>query len=812
MPFRSSTEASSLPRCRVSRLLPLAALVAVAGVAATVATTNAALAQVQLTDADRRLLDEYCLSCHNDEDYSGSLDLALFLEDDVLAHADTWEKVIRKLRAGMMPPPGQPRPDQATYNALTSGLETTIDSNSKMNAGSVMMHRLNRAEYANAIRDLLALEIDTAALLPADTSARGFDNIAGSLTISPTLLEAYATAAARVARMAVGFWTSPTEMTYIAAGDTSQNQHLEGLPLNTRGGLAVRHNFPADGDYTFHIQNFGVGNFLPGQQLELSIDGERMQVWDYTGVGLNVGMGGDRDGALEVTVPVKAGTHLVGATFVATGYRPQLNMIKEFDRKSIENEPLPQLQYDPVIGLLKVMGPFNAQRPKDSPSLRKVYVCHPANSDEESACARQILSTLARQAYRRPVIDADVDVLMEFYGVGAQEGGFEAGIEVALRRLLVDPEFLVRVEHEPDNVAVGETYAISDLELASRLSFFLWSSLPDEELVSLAADNKLNDPAVLQQQVTRMLNDPRSQALVQNFAQQWLYLRNLPSTSPDGIYYPNWDDELRKGFQRETELLFESVVREDRPVTDLLDADYTFVNERLAKHYGMPNIYGSHFRRVKLGPEFDYRRGLLGQGSFLSVTFTENFRISPVKRGVWVLENILGTPPPEPPPNVPALEETADAENPILTLRDQMTRHRQEEPCATCHKLMDGIGFSLANFDADASWRTLEGHPRKGDGNSYPIDTKVELWDGTTVDGPVELRNNLLKYSPQFVRFATEKLMTYGLGRGVEYYDMPLVRSIVRNAEDDQYRFSALVLGIVESPAFRMRTKQEETQ
>jgi hypothetical protein len=768
-------------------------------------------AQAKLPDAVRAQLDNYCVTCHNLDDYSGGLDLSQFLGEDVTQHAEVWEKVIRKLRAGMMPPPGESRPDWSSYTALTAQLENTIDTNSSIDPGSVMLHRLNRTEYANAIRDLLALEIDTTTLLPADTSARGFDNIAGSLTLSPTLLEAYATAAGRVARMAVGYWTAPTEMTYIASGDVSQNQHLEGLPLGTRGGFAVQHNFPADGNYTFHMQNFGVGNFLPGEQLELSIDGERVQLFDYTGVGLNVGMGGDRDGALEVTTAVKAGTHLVGATFVATHYRPELNMIKQYDRKSIENEPLPQLQNDPIVGLLKVMGPFDAQRPTDTPSLRKVYVCHPANTDAEPACARQIFSTLARQAYRRPVNAADVDVLMEFYQQARAEGSFEDGIEIGLRRLLVDPEFLVRVETEPTDVAVGASYPISDLELASRLSFFLWSSIPDEELLALASENKLGDPAVLEQQVRRMLDDPRSAALVQNFAQQWLYLRNLPSTSPDGIYYPNWDDELRKGFQRETELLFESVMREDRPVTDLLDADYTFVNERLAKHYGIPNIYGSHFRRVPLTGELDYRRGLLGQGSFLSITFTENFRTSPVKRGVWVLENILGTPPPEPPPNVPALEETVDEANPIRTLRDQLTLHRKEEPCATCHKLMDGIGFALANFDADASWRTMEGHPRKGDGNSYPIDASVELWDGTPVNGPVELRNNLLKYSPQFVRFVTEKLLTYGLGRGVEYYDMPLLRQIVAGAEDEDYRFSALVLGIVESPAFRMRVKQEET-
>lgn len=769
-------------------------------------------APVTLESPSRTQIDKYCLGCHNQDDYAGGLDLSPLLDVDVIANAQTWEKAVRKLRAGMMPPPGQPRPAEKQYADLVATLEHTIDAHSKVNPGSVMLHRLNRAEYANAVRDLLALNVDVSTLLPADSSARGFDNIAGSLTISPTLLEAYSTAAARVARMATGYWTSPTEMTYFAPGDTSQNQHLERLPLGTRGGFAIDHNFPADGNYTFQMQNFGVGTFNPGQQLELSIDGERKKLFAYTGVGLNVGMGGDLDGTLEVTVPVTAGSHLVGATFIDTGFRPHLNMVKEYARKSIENEPLPQLQNDPVVGFLKIVGPFEAKRPSDTPSLRKIYSCRPANTDAEPACAREILGKLARQAYRRPVTASDLNVLMEFFAKGRQSGTFENGIEVALRRLLVDPEFLVRVEKEPANVPSGTSYAISDLELASRLSFFLWSSLPDEELIALASQKKLNDPATLRKQVKRMLEDPRSQALVTNFAQQWLYLRNLPSTSPDGIYYPNWDDELRKSFQRETELLFESIVRENRAVTDLLDADYTFVNERLAKHYGMPHIYGSHFRRVKLGPDLDYRRGLLGQGSFLSVTFTENFRISPVKRGVWVLENILGTPPPEPPPNVPALEETKDDDHPIRTLRDQMVQHRQNEPCATCHKLMDGIGFSLMNFDADGSWRTLEGHPRKGDGQSYPIDTRVELWDGTPVNGPVQLRNNLLKYSPQFVRFVVEKLMTYGLGRGVEYYDMPQVRSIVSAAEKDQYRFAALVSGIVESPAFRMRTKQESKQ
>ncbi|HTR00612.1 MAG TPA: DUF1592 domain-containing protein [Candidatus Acidoferrum sp.] len=769
------------------------------------AAMSVAAPAVVLDTAARNQIDKYCLGCHNADDYVGGLDLSAVVDGDVVAHSETWEKAIRKLRAGMMPPPGKQRPAPKQYGELVTDLERTIDSHSKVNPGSVMLHRLNRTEYANAIRDLLALDIDATTLLPADSSARGFDNIAGSLTISPTLLEAYATAAARVARMATGYWTAPTEMTYFAAADTSQNQHLERLPLGTRGGFAVDYNFPADGNYTFQMQNFGVGNFNPGQQLELSVDGERKKLFDYTGVGLNVGMGGDLDGTLEVTVPVKAGSHLVGATFIDTGYRPHLNMIKEYARKSIENEPIPQLQNDPVVGFLKIIGPFEPKRPTDTPSLRMIYTCHPANTDAEPSCAREILGKLARQAYRRPVTADDLAVLMEFYAKGRKNGRFEDGIEVGLRRLLADPEFLVRVEKEPANVPAGATYSISDLELASRLSFFLWSSLPDEELIALAEQKKLNDPAMLRKQVKRMLEDPRSEALVTNFAQQWLYLRNLPSTSPDGIYYPNWDDELRKGFQRETELLFDSIVRENRPVTDLLDADYTFVNERLAKHYGIPNIYGSHFRRVKLGPEFDYRRGLLGQGSFLSVTFTENFRVSPVKRGVWVLENILGTPPPEPPPNVPPLEDSNKDPGRVLTLREQMTIHRKNQPCAGCHKIMDPIGFALENFDADGKWRVNQG----GEGGT-PIDASVTLFDGQPANGPAGLRTALLRYSPQFVRMITEKMMTYALGRGVEDADMPQLRAIVRDAAKDDNRFSAILLGVVKSPQFQMRAKTVE--
>ncbi len=757
--------------------------------------------------SERAVLDRYCVTCHNDKAKTANLSLQNLDLTTAGDHPELWEKVVRKLRAGVMPPPGMRRPPLPEYEGLRDWLETEIDRKAAghANPGSIVLHRLNRTEYANAIRDLLDLEIDPTTLLPPDDSARGFDNIAGSLTISPTLLEAYMTAATRVARMAVGYWKTPTEAAYIAPGDTSQNQHIEGLPFGTRGGMLVRHSFPADGEYKFSIQNFGLGKYIPGEQLELLIDGERVHLFDYVGVGLTQGMQGEGDGSLDLTIAVKAGTHQVGATFIATNYRPSLDLIRQYERKSLENNSIPQLQYYPAIGLLRIQGPFNPIRPVDSRSIRKVFTCRPASAGQEEPCAKEILGTVARRAYRRPPTPADLERSMSFYQEGRREGAFEDGIELALRRILTSPQFLVRAEQESGNAAAGQPYRITDLELASRLSFFLWSSIPDDELINLASQNKLHEPRVLEQQARRMLNDSRSQRLVENFADQLLYLRNLPATSPDGVFYPNWDDELRKSFRRETELLFESIMREDRNVVDLLTADYTFLNERLAQHYGIPNIYGSRFRRVTLGPELDYRRGLLGQGSFLSVTWVQNFRTSPVKRGVWVLENILGTPPPEPPPNVPPLEDSKGEGGKILTLREQMTMHRKNEPCASCHKLMDPIGFALENFDADAKWRIKQG----GDGG-VPIDASAELWDGTKVNGPIELRQALLHYAPQFVRMVTEKMMTYGMGRGVEYYDMPVLRSIVRDAEKNNYRFSSLLMGVIKSAAFQMRTRTEE--
>ncbi len=770
---------------------------------------EALLAQIPAASGvatNKALLDRYCGGCHNDKLKASNFSLQNVDLNKVADHPEIWERVIRKMRAGMMPPAGMNRPPQAQYDGLRDWLEEQIDQKAtgRPNPGSVVMHRLNRTEYANAIRDLLDLEIDVNALLPADNSARGFDNVAGSLTISPTLIEAYTTAAARIARMSVGYWKSPTEAAYIAPGDTSQTQHIDGLPFGTRGGMKVRHAFPADGDYTFNVQNFGLGRFIPGETLLFLIDNETVATKEYKGVGLTAANAASGDGSIDVTVHVKAGSHTVGVTFLADNFRPSLDLIKHYERTSLEDNPIPQLQYHPAVGMLRIRGPFKATRPEDSRSLRKVMTCTPKTQAEESACYKEILTTLLRRAFRRPVTANDMEWVLGFYQEGRREGDFRDGIELALRRILTSPQFLIRAEREAAAAVPGQPYRITDQELASRLSFLLWSSIPDDELIKVAADNQLHLPAVLEKQVRRMLVDPKSAALVENFGDQLLYLRNLPATSPDGLFYPNWDDELRKAFRRETELLFESIIKENRNVVDLLTADYTFLNERLAQHYGIPNIYGSQFRRVQLGSELDYRRGLLGQGSVLSLTWVQNFRTSPVKRGVWVLENILGTPAPEPPPNVPPLEDTK-SDKKILTLREQMTLHRQAEPCASCHKLMDPIGFSLENFDADGSYRTRQG----GEGG-VPIDTAVTLWDGSKINGPIELRTALLRYSPQFVRMVTEKLMTFALGRGVEDEDMPVVRLIVHEADRDHDRFFSILMGIIKSQPFQFRTKQVE--
>ena len=731
----------------------------------------------------------------------------------VSEHPEVWEKVVRKLRAGMMPPAGARRPDRAAITTFASNLETDLDHlvQAKPNPGAPALHRLNRNEYANAIRDLLALEIDATALLPADDSSAGFDNNADALGVSPALMERYLAAASKISRLAIGDATvAPSEKTYPVANDLTQNYHVEGLPFGTRGGILIKHNFPVDGEYTFAVElsRGGGGVFagagsVKGEQLEVSLNAARVKLFDLQGGG----PAPDDDSAalpgLQVRTPVKAGSQAVGVTFIAKNYAPVEDTLQPYQRSMFPGAVWSVL---PHVGSVTIKGPYKVSGVGDTASRRRIFACHPAREATELACAKEIVSTLARRAYRRPVTDQDLETLLGFYQSGRNKGVFDGGIEMALRRILASPEFVFRFEREPAGVKPGEPYRIGDVELASRLSFFLWSSIPDDELMKQASLGKLKDPGVLQQQVRRMLADPRSQGLVGNFAGQWLYLRNLQSIAPALEEFPDFDDNLRQAFRTETEMFFDSIVHEDRNVLDLLTANYTFVNERLARHYGIPNIYGSQFRRVTLSPD-NPRRGLLGQGSILMATSLAT-RTSPVLRGKWILENILGAPPPEPPPDVPTLKENVKPTDQSVetvaapSVRQRMEEHRANQPCAGCHKMMDPIGFALENFDGVGQWRTQDGRA--------PVDASGQLVDGTKVNGPAQLREALTGYSEQFFRTVTEKILTYAIGRGVEYYDMPAIRAVVRDAARDNDRFSALILGVVKSPPFQMRVKKAE--
>jgi mono/diheme cytochrome c family protein len=766
-------------------------------------------AQSAAPPTERAFVDRYCIGCHSDRAKTGGLTLQRISLDSTPEATEIWEKVVRKLRGGMMPPLGAPRPDQPTIDGIVSLLETSIDraALARPNPGRSPLHRLNRTEYANAVRDLLALDIDATSLLPADDEANGFDNIADVLKVSPSLLEQYLTASRKIAGLAVGASkVAPASAVYRVPPDRAQSDHVEGLPLGTRGGIVIRHNFPLDADYDFRVNLLqNIVGYVPGLEwphtLEISIDGERV---------FTAPVGGDADNTLSDTnlaqaketldqrlrarIRVKAGPRVVGVAFVKKSSAESVEPLQPFTR----DLDMQNMNGVPLIEHVQIGGPFDPTGAGDTPSRRRIFVCRPAhaNAREETACAKTILSTVARRAYRRPV-DTDIDTLLGFYDAGRSQGGFDRGIEDALRFILTSPKFLFRDEPDPPGVAPGAVYPITDLELASRLSFFLWSSVPDDQLLTVATQGKLKDPVVLDRQVRRMLADARSKALVDNFAAQWLFVRNLQSFQPDTATFPNFDDNLRQAFRRESELFFESVMREDRNVLDLLTADYTFVNERLARHYGIPNVYGSRFRRVTLPDE--NRRGLLGQGSMLAVTSYPN-RTSPVLRGKWILENILGTPPPPPPPNVPTLKENSEGGK-VLSVRERLEEHRKNPACATCHRVMDPLGFSLDNFDATGEWRTKEAV-------GVPVDASGQLADGTPVDGPVALRNALLKHPEQFVRTMTEKLLTYGLGRGLEYYDMPVVRAIARDAARQNYRFSSLITGIVKSSTFQTKKAQ----
>ena len=758
---------------------------------------------------ERALLDRYCVTCHNDSLQVAGLALDTLDVARVGDHAGVWEKVVGKLRAGMMPPAGRPRPDRDAASRLAAYLETELDRSAAANPDpgrSAALRRLNATEYRNAIRDLLDLEIDVAALLPADDSSAGFDNVSlGGL--DPGRFERYLAAARKISRLAVGAPVrSPVADTFVVPSDLNQMVHVEGMPFGTRGGAEFDYNFPVDAEYELRVElgkswnTNRIGGLREPHDVVILLDGAPVEVLTVTpparrpAATQSLDQRDDRpaDADLVVRVPVGAGPHVVGAAFVSQGAELVERHRQPFLKVHITVGGDQRTQ--PNVYSITVTGPFEATGPGDTPSRRRIFTCRPADAapDAERACAAEILSTLARRAYRRPVAAAAVDLLLGFFEDGRADGGFEQGIEMALRRLLVSPEFLLRVERDP--AGADGPYRVSDLELASRLSFFLWSSLPDDELIEAAARGALRDPAGLESQVRRMLADERSASLVTNFAAQWLYLRNLPAVSPDFIVFPDFDETLRRALREETELFFESVLREDRSVLDLITADYTFVNERLARHYGMPGVAGSHFRRVALPPGSP-RGGLLGHGSILAVTGYAT-RTSPVVRGKWVLENLLGTPPPPPPPNVPPLDEAKSAA--ALSMRERMEEHRRNPVCAACHALMDPVGLSLENFDAIGRWRTLTP-------GLAPIDASGGLPDGTTFDGAAGLRQAILDRSDQFVRTLADKLLTYALGRATEHYDAPAIRAVERDAADGGYRFSDLVLGIVRSTPFQMR-------
>ena len=759
--------------------------------------------------APRDVIATYCTSCHNQRLRTAGLTLDSINVDDVAGSAEIWEKVVRKVRGGLMPPAGARQPDAPTRDAFVTSIEAELDRAwaAHPNPGRPLLRRLNRAEYANAVRDLVALDVDVAALLPPDDSAYGFDNISDALNVSPSLQERYLAAAEKIGELAIGDPEAGTlSDTYHVRGDVSQNQHLDGMPLGTLGGTRVTHFFPRDGEYVIQTRLFRTNFDNPRgieylHEFELTLDGERVHHATIGGAAdLSAAFALPKETAdaiderLAVRIRVRAGPHDVVAAFIGSAPTMDATKLRPFLKSAFDT-----LDWTgrPHVRTVTVTGPFNATGPGDTPARRRIFTCRPTGSSNEQNCARQIVATLARRAFRAPVNETDMQPLLAFYRSGRQEGSFDLGIERALQLILASPKFVFRAERDPADLKPGSVHRVSDVELASRLSFFLWSSIPDDELLAEANAGRLKDPSVLERQTRRMLADPKAQALVSNFAGQWLHLRNLRNAQPHADDFPDFDDNLRHAFQRETELLFESVMREDRSVVDLLRADYTFVNERLARHYGIPNVYGSQFRRVPVTD--DARKGLLGHGSFLTLT-SHATRTSPVLRGKFVLENILGTPPPPPPPDVPTLKENEKGQKP-KTVREQMAEHRANPTCASCHKIMDPIGFALDNFDAVGAWRTEDA--------GAPIDVSGELTDGTRIDGVVSLRKAILARPDLFTGTMTEKLLVYALGRGLDDHDMPVVRAILRTAAAHDYRFSSLILGVVDSVPFQMRMKME---
>ncbi|HLH96361.1 MAG TPA: DUF1592 domain-containing protein [Xanthobacteraceae bacterium] len=748
----------------------------------------------------------YCDTCHFGPKARANLNLEGLDLANLDAKGEVWEKLLRKLRAREMPPPGMPRPDDATYDALVKAIEAERDRVSEIrpNPGHPTLHRLNRTEYANVIRDLLAVDVDVSEMLPADDTGYGFDNIGDVLQVSPLLMERYLSAAAKISRVAVGDTKIPVAyQTYpISHGLNQSDRMSEEMPLGSRGGTEVRHRFPVDGVYEISVQLargkadefLGMGT---ERKVDLRLDDRRLGLFTVAaskGKGsVDAGYGGfgggnDPDAHMKVRLPVKAGSHELLATFVKDTVVSE-DFVPKRGRDGNDKD------YFEGIGAITVVGPFDVQGPGSTESRDKIFICHPDDPSGEQACAEKILGNLAHRAYRRPIVAEDLPPLMALYRQGAKTGGFEAGIRLALQKILVSPEFIFRLELDPPGAAPGSVHPVSDVELASRISFFLWSSMPDDELLSVAESGGLSDPAVREKEVRRLLADPRSEALVKNFVGQWLFLRNIPRVQPDSGAFPNFDDNLRQAMEEETELVVDSTLREDRNVADLLTTDYTFVNQRLAEHYGIKGIYGNEFRRISITDP--NRMGLLGQASIMTVTSYPN-RTAPTIRGKWVLEQLLGTPPPPPPPNVPALKD--DGSTKSLTMRQRMEEHRASPQCAVCHRLMDPIGFALENYDGIGRWREFA-----GDEGTGTIDASGVLPDGTAFDGPAGLRDILVARREQFVQTFTERLLTYGLGRGVEQYDAPIIRRIVREASADDYKWSSIVLGIVNSNPFQMR-------
>jgi hypothetical protein len=746
-----------------------------------------------------------CYDCHNAAEQVGDLNLEALSFDDVGAHAETWEKVIRKLRAGLMPPAdGGPTLDREEREELVVWLENEIDKTAQPYLPAPGLHRLNRTEYTNAIRDLLALEVDATKFLPPDDSSHGFDNMAGTLTTSPALMEAYLSAAGKISRLAIGTETAPTLAVFDAPHDTSQNGYIEGLPFGTRGGMLIEHEFPADGNYVFTVKGMTgyftavLGN-VKGEQLEVTVDGVRVYLFDWDKeIGPNEGNGGRTP-----EIPVKAGFHRIGVTFLATSDLPDTGLNKSFVRTMNSPGAISGYTFYPHVGQVFIEGPFEGRVATSTQSREKIFECYPAESSEEAQCATAIINTLTSKAFRRPATEADLTEMMAFFDAGREDGGgFDFGVEAVVQRILADPEFIYRREIEPAGAAPGSPYDISDLELASRLAFFLWSSIPDEELIQLASKGQLRDDDMLEKQVARMIADPRANAFIENFTGQWLNVRGMAASEPVVDLFPDFDSTLRTAFRREIELFFGSVIQEDRSILDLLTADYTFVNERLAKHYGIPDVYGPQFRRVTLTPELDMRRGLLGKGALLTIT-SDAARSSPVKRGKWFLETFLDISPPDPPPGVETDLKLEPGAAP-KTLRARLEAHRINPSCSACHSTFEPMGLAMENFDAVGAWRTLDA--------GQPIDPTGVTNDGTVLSGLESLREFTVTNGDVFAQSVTEKLLTYAIGRGLEYRDMPLVRSITHEAAENDYRFSALLMGVIRSPAFTKNVKTADTQ